>query len=355
MKINSSNEWDILKSVVIGRGFLDKLKHIDLSFKCFFSENLYNTEINTYPFYDEIIFNNQYITEMSEDIEKFIKILELNNIRVFRPDVVDKIKTISTHEWTSTTHPALNVRDQAIIIDNTIIESSPMIRFRYSENVLLYSIFKRFFDLDKECNWIKSPVGYMKDSAFDLSQYKDPEFQHIKQDESKFEIMWDGAQCMRFNDDIIFNVDNKNHLLGADWLQRQFPNKNIHIVNLTDAHIDSSIIPIKEGVLLVDESKYDKLLQNCPKFLKSWTFIKTPHGKLYTKYLKNDTKLASPAIDINVLSISPSQLICDVEYYNILQPLVKPYNIECIPTPMRHAEIFGGSFHCLSLDLERCC
>ena len=78
-----------------------------------------------------------------------------------------------------------------------------------------------------------------------------------------------------------------------------------------------------------------------------------PDGSLKWFYTTEDEIWSSPAIDVNVLSIDTDTIICHDEYQPLLQPLLKPYNIEAIPCRMRHSEIFGGAFHCITLDVRR--
>ncbi len=65
------------------------------------------------------------------------------------------------------------------------------------------------------------------------------------------------------------------------------------------------------------------------------------------------TDLASRGIDLNVLSINPSQIICHEHNYKQMSKLLKPFNIECIPSKLRHSRLFDGAFHCLTLDINR--
>ena len=68
---------------------------------------------------------------------------------------------------------------------------------------------------------------------------------------------------------------------------------------------------------------------------------------------KQGIKLASPRIELNVLSVSPELIICHPEYEKTLNEHLKKYKIEAIGTPFRHCEIFSGAHHCTSLDVRR--
>jgi glycine amidinotransferase len=72
--------------------------------------------------------------EHHEDIENFVQLLTDLGVSVKRPKLPEKVYKIKTPYWESVVHPALNVRDQCIVIGNTIIETPPTCRWRYFEN-----------------------------------------------------------------------------------------------------------------------------------------------------------------------------------------------------------------------------
>jgi len=213
--------------------------------------------------------------------------------------------------------------------------------------------------------WVKCPPSRMRDQDFDLSYMQErmdsnkPVLVESNHEKARFieysnSMMWDGAQCMRLNNDILFNCSNENHRAGLKWLQRVLgKDYNVHEMNVCDNHIDSTIVPLKEGLFLLDASRAEKVLAQLPDKFKSWDYIIAPESKTQNLYSKKDLRLASKSIDINVLSLSPEHLICHDEYHSLLQPLLKPHDIECIPQRLRHSELFSGAFHCLTLDLNR--
>jgi len=154
----------------------------------------------------------------------------------------------------------------------------------------------------------------------------------------------DAARCMRFNDNIIVNINNANNKFALQLLKNNFPEYIFHEVNWVDGHIDSCIMPLREGVLLVN-----------PDFCKDWDLIECEYHEEYNAdiYAGNDVMLASNNIDCNVLSINPNQIICHDYAVKYLQPLLKKHKIECIPCQMRHSRLMDGGFHCHSLDLNR--
>lgn len=356
MIVNSHNEWDTLKEVIVGDGFSTKLPVLDYSFRLFFHDNLW--ELRDYQFGDEFV-TKRHVEEHAEDLNKFVELLESLNVNVKRPKVPKKIHKVSTPAWNSTIHPALNVRDMAMIVGDTIIESPPSQRYRYFENQLLNHLFLDYFK--RGAKWIQAPKPIMTDNSFDMSYIDDSTGEAGYYDEFKsadhyldcgHEIMFDAANCVRMGAHILMNVSNENQWLGAKWLQQTVGDEyTVWPVPLTDSHIDSTILPLRPGLALVMKPDIkDKL----PKPLQSWDLIYVPmRNRSLADFEAQNLKLASPRIELNVLSVSPELIICHPQYESELNDRLKKYKIEAIGSPFRHCEIFSGAHHCTTLDTVR--
>ena len=301
---------------------------------------------------------------MSEDVEGFIETLRGLGVKVVRPKVPQKVQDTKTPNWKSTNFHPLNVRDLTMVVGNEIIETPPETRFRYFENDYLKHLFMDYFK--RGAKWTVAPRPLILDSSFDMSWVlrQDLDGDIRKWYESLmttpddlnygFEMMFDAAQCLRFGKDIIFNAVTENHMLGVQWLQRNLGDDyNVHPVQLCDSHIDSTIIPLRPGLLMVDWHHF-KDINQLPEPLRKWDIISAPENPNRTrKYDGRDLILASTSIDINVLSIDQNTVICHDEYWPLLQPVLRPHGITAIPCKLRHSEIFSGAFHCLTLDVRR--
>ncbi|MBA2655465.1 MAG: glycine amidinotransferase [Tatlockia sp.] len=304
---------------------------------------------------------NQYLEELAEDVGELVLVLEKLNVKVHRPLPLNKGVTFKTPYWNATCIPALNIRDQAIIIGNEIIETPPQIRARYFENDLLKSIFYRYFSAGAK--WTTMPKPIMTDNSFDLA-YVEDQIQDViatqkvyKQEVSEFdvghEIMIDAAQCIRFGKDILVNVANKNHELGLQWLERHLGGKfNIHrAYRMTDNHIDSIILPLRPGLLLLRSPAFLKFL---PEALQKWDVIYPPEPKKnnFPNYEDDNLILTSKYIDLNVLSVDEDKVIVNSLFPELIQTLEK-HKMTPIPVRHRHRRLFGGGFHCFTLDTVR--
>ncbi|MEI6147004.1 MAG: hypothetical protein WCP66_11335 [Methylococcales bacterium] len=378
MQVNSFDEWSPLKEVIVGSPINYNANDIELSFNLFFHDNAYNAVSCYYPNYEKmasdgkkqslksknIVSNNiqkQYLEELAEDVCELVSTLEKLDIKVHRPTPLNGGIKFKTPYWDATCIPALNVRDQAIVIGNEIIETPPQIRARYFENDLLKPIFYNYFNGGSK--WTVMPRPIMTDNSFDLA-YVEEQIQDIiatqkiyKQEPNEFdvghEMMIDAAQCVRFGKDIIVNVANKNHELGLNWLERHLEGKfKLHrIYRMTDNHIDSIILPLRPGLLLLRSPEFIKFL---PEPLKKWDIIYPPIPKEnnFPSYDQSNLILTSKYIDLNVLSIDENRVVVNSLFPELIEILEK-HKMTPIPVRHRHRRLFGGGFHCFTLDTVR--
>lgn len=371
--INSYNEWSPLKEVIVGSPMSYETNELDLSFKVFFADTAFSSF--GYPTYHKkeengVIdlarakkkeINKRYLEELNEDVEEFVTALEKEGINVFRPIALEETTEFKTPYWKATGIPALNVRDQAIVFGDELIETSPQIRARYFENDLLKPIFYHYFNLGSK--WTCMPKPIMTDHSFDLSYVKEIEREMAAmesvyhQSTSIFdvghEILFDGAQCVRFGKDVLINVATQNHELGFQWLQQHMRDKfRFHKVHkLSDNHIDSIILPLKPGTLLLRSVKYLDLI---PEALKKWDIIFPPEPELniFPTYESDDLVLTTKYIDLNVLSLDENKIIVNSLFPELITTL-EQHGFTPIPVRHRHRRIFGGGFHCFTLDTVR--
>ncbi len=365
--VNSHNEWDKLEEIIVGDGFPSTLPALELSFQLFFHNNIHGQS------YDERIFNKespikkQYVEEMNEDVEEFVQILKDFGTKVRRPKVPKKIEEVKTPHWKSTNFNSLMTRDLVLIVGDMIIETPVSVRYRMFETDYMKHLFMEYFK--SGARWISAPRPLILDESFDFSYALKSNwdegakefYEKLKSQEKSdlgygYEMMFDAANCMRFGRDIVMNAVTENQRLGVQWLQRVLGDEyKLWTIEMVDSHIDSTVVPLKPGLLLTTWKTPEKEM-GLPEPLRKWDIVEAPmpeDPEAEYDYDGSELLLASAAIDTNVLSLDQNTVVCHNVNYKHLQPLLKPYNIECIPCRMRHSRIFGGAFHCLTLDIRR--
>jgi len=354
--VNIYTEWGPLKEVIIGDFYNytipTSIDDVDVSFRSFYNDNLFaevrslvRYRLNVYA--DDLKkYPEEIELERKEDLDNWVKVLESFGVLVKRPGQLDQIQEFKTPYWTNVTSPCGNIRDQFLIVGNDIIETSPLVRGRYFENDLVKDHFLGYFK--RGARWTVAPRPRMLEESFDRSYFNQnpPDV-----DPTKFEIMFDGAQCLKFGRDIIFNVGNENHRLGMIWLQRHLGERfRVHEVAVTDNHIDGMFLPLRPGVLLMKGAMYEKR-HLLPKPLQTWDVIRFADEDHYVGD-DYDLLLASKGINVNVLSLDERHVVINELASQTIRTLEK-HKFVPVPLRLRHSRIYSGAFHCSSLDIYR--
>ncbi|GII92843.1 glycine amidinotransferase [Sinosporangium siamense] len=369
MQLNSYDEWSPLKEVVVGSAANYTSHERELSFDLFFHDNLIRSEWY-YPRLSVAGSGSQprsstpikqrYVEELNEDVEGIVKALESLSVTVHRPLPLDESTSeVRTPAWSAAMVPALNVRDNSIILGDEIIETPPMVRSRYFETQLLTPVFAEYFR--RGAKWTVMPRPLMTDASFDPSYASssaggptepvtDPRPSPY---DVGFEMMFDGAQCLKLGRDLIVNISTANHAMACDWLERHLEGRfRIHRVHrLSDSHIDSMLLALRPGLLLTrSESVADFL----PEKLRSWDMIVPPAPTVndFPQYDDDDLVLTSPYIDMNVLSVDPETVLVNDACPELIRTLER-HGFTVVPVRHRHRRLFGGGFHCFTLDTVR--
>ncbi len=355
--INIHTEWDPLKEIVVGNIGKWSNIHPDFSFLLYYQDNVKNVFLE-----NSIELQQHVIKQRQEDLDQMARVLSSRGVIVHRPLPLQKLHPFETPEfkdWPSACH---NPRDQFLVMGNEIIETSCQWRKRYFENDFMKPILLEQFR--QGAKWTSAPRPAMGMNSFDLEHIKtfgnaEKILENWTETPSALEIMFDGAQCLKFGKDIVMNIRTKNHELGLKWLQRHFEDRyRFHPVALTDNHIDGMFMPLSEGKLLINSGSMKSKIHLLPKFLKSWDIIepKSASSETINSQERGEVALASSNININVLPLGPTEtMIFDStpDGDNPLRELLLKYGFETTHVRMRHCRLFDGGIHCASLDLDR--
>lgn len=371
-KLNSYNEWSPLKEVIVGNAQNYTSHDRELSFDIFFHENLFRSDW-AYPRLRQSSdiptsergwsIKQRYVEELNEDVENLVQTLQKLNINVLRPmELPFNPDPISGFGWKAAPVPPLNVRDNTLILGNEIIETPPAIRSRYLETRLLTRIFIQYFK--SGARWTTMPRSILTDCSFDLSYARSIEStlggptEPIEDPSPStydvgYEMMLDGAQVIRLGVDLVVNIANENHKLAVDWLERHVQDRfRLHrVYKMSDNHIDSMLLALRPGVFLARHSGLKDLM---PKQFWNWKYIVPPHPEqgAFPSYNEDDLVLTSPYIDLNVLSIDSDTVLANKDCVGLIKTLEREgFNV--IPVQHRHRRLFGGGFHCFTLDTIR--
>jgi glycine amidinotransferase len=120
---------------------------------------------------------------------------------------------------------------------------------------------------------------------------------------------------------------------------------------MADNHIDSMLLALRPGVFL---ARHDGLKDLLPPPLRSWKFIVPPPPEpgAFPTYDHEDLVLTSPYIDLNLLSIDTRTVLVNQDCPQ-LRKLLDAEGFDTVPVRHRHRRLFGGGFHCFTLDTHR--
>ena len=335
--IKSHNEWDTLKEVFVGvvdgahNPKLGKDLHcINYADK----DNIHGIQQGLYP--------QQVIEETKEDLENFVNQLESFGIKVKRPKPQNQQEYFSSPHWDTNGYYNYCPRDSVLIVGDTIIESPMALRSRYFET---FCFKDDFIDYMKDgARWISAPKPRLLDESYQRENLDELTLTNV-------EPVFDAANILRCNNDILYLLSNTGNELGAQWLQNFLGSEyKVHVLRdmYSYVHLDSTIALLREGLCLLNPERVNE--DNMPEPLKSWDKIWCPDMVDIGYY--GDYNHASVWIGINLISLTPNLVVCDENQKELHNQLIKN-NVEVIPMRLRHSRTLGGSFHCITLDTWR--
>ena len=303
MKIHSYNEWDPLRSVVVGRADHANWPVNDPVFKLESERTLWKeTPVPSGPVPDWII------KEANEDLDQLVGLLKSLNVEVFRPDDFN----FQTHDGMYNYCP----RDRLLVYGDTVVNPAMMYPCR---------------DMELQC------YHDIVDAA--------PNYLFMPRHEG---MTLDAANIARLNDKWIYLESASGNRAAYDWMCKHFPTVDIELVNFySGVHIDSTIVPLREGLVLVNNSRITP--ENLPRTLKDWEVIYCNHVEEQGFF---QYPYASKWIALNVLLVNPHTVIVDKDQSMLIDFLEKN-QFMVIPMQLRHSRTLGGGFHCVTLDLHR--
>ena len=215
-KINSHNEWDPLKEIVVGYG--DARAGLIFPNRNPISEKLRAraSELarEAYP---------KWLTdEINEDLNGLCDVLRKSGAKVLRPErpKEETFEIFSTPYFSASQEHSYNMRDLNLVVGNTVIESPSQEKHRYFEAMNLYGIWYEYFK--DGFKWVPGPKPKLTGDYME-TYYADGKMQY--EDGQKFirlaeqEILFEAANTVRMGRDLLYLVSRSGNQLGAKWLQ----------------------------------------------------------------------------------------------------------------------------------------
>jgi N-dimethylarginine dimethylaminohydrolase len=343
MKINSNNDWDTLREIVVGRADKARVPTVDASTMSMSYTNYDIEKIK--PLEGE--YPQWLIDEANEDAEELCSVLTQAGVVVHRPEYIDHSKKFSTSDWTTTGWYTWCPRDLLLPLNNLMIETPSPCRSRLFETRAYHNIM---IDAVKDgTEWIAAPKPRLLDNSYQFEELSKPSLNNL-------EPIFDAPNCIRLGRDILFQISNTGNWLGFQWLKNTLEPRGYrlhaaeHIYSF--AHFDSTIIPLRPGLVLLNSTRVTP--DNCPKLFEKWDkiYFSDVNINSVTQSGPGSISPCSPYIGMNILSIDQNTVVVGKDQTNLIRVL-EQHQFTVIPTRMRHAQTLSGGYHCATLDLVR--
>jgi N-dimethylarginine dimethylaminohydrolase len=300
--INSWNEWDPLKEVIVGIADHANWPSDDPVFAEESTKTLWTeTPVPSGPVPQWIV------DKANEDLDALAKVCRDYGAVVHRPQPYNYIKRQGMYGYCP--------RDRVLVAGNKVVDVSMMYPCRNQE----------FRSLEHA--WVgHEPIIMPKNR----------------------DMVLDAANICRLGNTWLFLESYSGNRAAYNWLCEQFPKITIELCNFyAGVHIDSTIVPLREGLVLLNGYRVTEA--NCPRAFKDWQkiYVTDVVAQGFYQY-----PYASKWIALNMLVLDPHTVIVDRHQTQLIQTL-EQYKFTVIPLELRHSRTLGGGFHCVTLDIWR--
>ncbi|NEE26467.1 amidinotransferase [Streptomyces sp. SID7982] len=338
LPVNSYTEWDPLEEVIVGRlaggvfpTWQESMRHTmpESSWQDFQERGG-----TPYP--------KKHLEAAERELDAFAEILRAEGVKVVRPDALPQEVPFSTPGWSSKGGLYAGMpRDCLMAVGDAIIEAPMSWRCRYHETDAFRPLIKSYFQ--RGARWLPAPRPQLTDELWSTGEADGDRWAV-----TEFEPVFDAADFLRFGQDIIVQRSHVTNQFGIDWVGRMLgPDFSVTCIDVNDPHamhIDASIAPLAPGKLLVNPERYVP-----HRLFEDWDILPAPAPTLPADW---PMYFCSPWVSMNVLSLSPDTVVVEAHEEPLIEALTE-WGMRCIPVDFRNVYSFGGSFHCVTLDVVR--
>jgi len=374
--VNSWNEWDPLKRVILGRPEGTNLPAPEPAW-------CYDLPEGGYPLGSYGPFPQEMVDAANEQMDYFVKQLEDRGVQVDRVVVHPCMfnKPVSTPDWTQlNVYGVNNMRDVFLCHGNHLIETAACQRSRWYEYLNLRPLFEQYFKEDPEVVHISAPKPRLTDESYVKNYYyykynvwtSEEQRQRSYRGEwqlTEKEPLWDGADVGRFGKDLFVQLSSVTNRSGMDWVKRMFTEFGIRVHKVTfetmdmanklgahhPRHIDATMVALRPGLAMYCPDEAPRTPEMLELFKKNdWELIPAASPVFEHKdKLSLTTLMQGPSwISMNTLSLDPKTVFVQAGEPAYCEQLDK-LGFEVIPIPYEKVNPFGGGLHCTTLDIYR--
>ena len=354
--VNSWNEWDPLKHIILGRADGTMVQAPEIAVQRDWSDKGF--PLGTYGPYPK-----EMEAKANEQMDNFAKILEGRGIRVDRPTPQDFSQTVQTPDWVQESmFGCMPPRDLLLTVGNEILEATMSYRSRWYEYLCYRPLLERYFKDDPNFSFAAAPKPRLNENTYKAGFWE--EWKSLSEEEqwkiaeesdwlpTEAEPLFDAADIARFGKDLFVQKSMVTNRTGIDWLRRHYPNHRVHMVRYREVlpwHIDSTLIPLRPGLVMINPIRTPLEPQRELFEKNDWEVVEAPKTVLKQK---RPMTFCSLWLNINTLVIDPKTICVEASEIPVMELLDK-YGFEVIPVPFYDVSPFGGGLHCATADVYR--
>ncbi len=356
--VNSWNEWDPLKHIIVGRADGTMVQAPEPA--CQRDWPKYGFPIGTYgPLPKEME------EKANEQLDGFVKILEDKGIRVDRPTPLDFSHKVQTPDWEQETmFGVMPPRDILLTVGNDILEATMSQRSRWFEYICYRPLLEQYFKEDANFKWEAAPKPRLIEKSYVPNFWNEFEAKsyELQLDDYTYKKKWglteeeplfDAADVTRLGKDLLVQRSTVTNAAGIDWLRRHFPNHRIHEVTFKEPgpmHIDATFVPLRPGLALSNQKRVPLSNEMKDLFKKNdWEIMPCaePHFKE-----KLPLSFCSVWLSMNILMLD-EKTVCVEAHETAQMEQFDRLGFDVIPVPFADVAAFGGGLHCATADVYR--
>ena len=353
--VNSWNDWDPLKHVIVGRcdnscvppeepATSEKVP-VDSPMRGMWGPRPTDT-----------------VEKGNEALDGLVKVLESRGVKVDRPTPLQWNAPVITPDFrTDSMMTCMPPRDTLLTIGNEIIEAAMSFRCRYWEYLAFRPLLSQYFNEDPEFIWTQAPRPRLTGKSYKHNYYDERitlEERLVRTANKDFvtteeEILFDAADVMRMGKDLFIQHGLTTNRKAMEWFKRKYPEFRIHAVNFPGdpypIHIDATFVPLRPGLIINNPVRKLPEEQRVVFEKNGWEIVDAaqpahdePPPLCYS----------SVWLSMNCLVLDPKTVIVEASEVNQLEQMDK-LGMNVIPVAMRDAYAFGGGLHCSTADVYR--
>ncbi|WP_419998124.1 glycine amidinotransferase [Streptomyces boninensis] len=355
--VNSWNEWDPLQEIVVGSADNACFEPTEPGSR----PAVRNTPGTGFPTGPK---SKEAIDLANEELTGLTQVLRSQGVTVRRPEPHDFSAPVVTPEFeVENQYCAVCPRDVMITMGNEIIEATMSRRARYFEYQPYRKLVYEYWNANPRTGWTTAPKPSMADDMYREEFWEWPLAErHARMHSFEFcitqdEVIFDAADMSRFGRDVIVQESMTTNRAGIHWLKRHLEPKGFRVhpvhfpLDFFPSHIDCTFVPLRPGLILTNPDRPLREGEEKMFLDNDWELVEVPEPVLSNEDMPPYCQ-SSKWLSMNVLSISPTKVICEAQE-KPLQDMLSGLGFEVFPVPFRNVFEYGGSLHCATWDVRR--